>query len=62
MRVFNEDVEYEVAYFGTPDAPSVSDIQIPEPGTAEFTGAPATAQWYETETSSEVLAIGSTFS
>ena len=57
-----EDVEYEVAYFGTPDAPSVSDIQIPEPGTAEFTGAPATAQWYETETSSEVLAIGSTFS
>ncbi len=57
-----EDVEYEVAYFGSPNAPSVSDIQIPEPGTAEFTGAPSTAQWYATETSSEVLGTGATFS
>ena len=57
-----EATEYEVAYYSSPDAPSVSDIQIPEPGTAEFTGAPATSQWYANETSSEILGTGSTFS
>ncbi|MBM71507.1 MAG: hypothetical protein CL847_01810 [Crocinitomicaceae bacterium] len=57
-----EDLVYEVAYYGIPSEPSVSDIQIPEPGTAEFTGAPSGANWYETETSNEVLGSGSTFS
>ena len=57
-----EATEYEVAYYSSPGAPSVSDIQIPEPGTVEFTGAPETAQWYASETSSEILGTGPTFS
>ena len=57
-----ESVEYEVSYYGTPEAPSVSDISLEAPGTAEFTGAPESANWYETETSSEILGTGSTFS
>ena len=56
-----ENTEYEVVNYGSPSAPSVSDIQIPEPGMAEFTGAPSSANWYETETSSEILGSGSSF-
>jgi hypothetical protein len=45
----------------TPALPVVEDMQIGEPGSVELTATGESLEWFATETSSEVLATGSSF-
>lgn len=52
---------YVVEHYTAPDAPSVSDISLTQPGDATFTGAPSTAQWFINEDDAAPAGTGSSF-
>jgi hypothetical protein len=52
---------YVIEHYTAPDAPSVSDISLPEAGDATFTGASSTTQWFLNEDDTTPAGTGSSF-